>query len=252
MWKEGDKIIFSKGICANAKYFADHIFNNSCQGKRPQHHSPRSGRCYFGRWGHPSKAVRYLVWVLPSYPVQHVLLNFYCSGRFQPEMPGLSFNDKAELGNKTPLSDNEGVVIYLVYIHWVWSTTSPNWSEISQGVWNSISTFYLLVQSPWSFTGSNWLVVMDVCMISLRNTSCGSSWETVARVIKQWYKWKCLVHHGKNHSQSLKKFDRTPTLDQTMVTHSLQVSGVVSPCSRARRDSVTKLIKIQGPPRNSM
>ena len=95
-------------------------------------------------------------------------------------------------------------------------TISSNWSEISQGVWNSISTFYLLVQSPWSFMGSNWLVVTDVCMISLRNTSCGSSWETVARVIKEWYKWKCLVHHGKNHSQSLKKFNRTPTPDQTL------------------------------------
>ena len=47
------------------------------------------------------------------------------------------------------------------------------------------------------------------------------------------------------------KINRTPTLDQNMVTHSLQVSGVVCPCSRAKRDSVTKLIEIQGPPRNS-
>ena len=31
--------------------------------------------------------------------------------------------------------------------------------------------------------------------------------------------------HGENHSQSPKKIDRTPTLDQTTVARSLQVSG---------------------------
>ena len=128
--------------------------------------------------------------------------------------------------------------IFFLFSHlWHCYTILPNWSEISQGVWNWISTFYLLMQSPQSFTGSNWLVVMDVCMISLRNTSYGSSQETVARVIKQWYKWKCLVHHGINHSQSPKKIDRTPTPDQTTVTLSLQVFGVGSPSSRARRNS---------------
>ena len=56
---------------------------------------------------------------------------------------------------------------------------------------------------------------------------------------------------AKTTPKSRKKIDRTPTLDQNTVTCSLQFSGVVCPCSRAKRDSVTKLIEIQAPPRSS-
>ena len=73
----------------------------------------------------------------------------------------------------------------------------------------------------------------------LYGRTCDLSDSMVCSPIKQWSKWKCLVHNGKNHSQSPKNFDRTPTLDQTTGACSLQVSGWCAYVWEQWRDTVS-------------
>jgi hypothetical protein len=78
-----------------------------------------------------------------------------------------------------------------------------------------------------------------------QSRNCSRSDQTVIQMKMSCSPWqKPLPKPEKNWQDTV-----TPTLAQTTVAHSLQVSGVVCPCSRARRDSVTKHIEIQGPPR---
>jgi hypothetical protein len=96
--------------------------------------------------------------------------------------------------------------------------------------------------------GCHCIVSMHVYIILIRNISCRSSRERVARVISQWFWCKYPAHIFLLHSEGSEKKHRPAILKWNRGTYPLLVPGAVCLCFGGRKGSMTKCVEIQAPP----